>query len=392
MPSHSFVSDRDNAGPRRDPANVRKGRWFYCDGWIVFPKTEASVAWLREKRRLSADTEKACRQLESKARSLLAKAGTSGRPPGQVAEFHERAIDLLLQATVKSETTKYNTQLDWSLGDPDATSPAKATEIAQEFVSFARLASEEFGWGSHILTRDMDLPTHSWKHVAFEHMQSALEFYPPGVFSPPGARLRLLGADDVGKRLLGMAAKGDPRAVARLNHLFRSKSNMLDGARLLLGKDAAREVVNDIPSPGSLAAAYTGAVFRDPDSEEAENARRSLMLLVSKAALKGATPGGGRPQIPHDEESVELAYTMGYGLSVQLRRVDRFLGGFVPSGEERISRLAELYPSLCQWLRTDIVSFLEFRPTQGACQIASIVLGISPSKVEKTVYKERRST
>lgn len=304
----------------------------------------------------------------------------------------------------------YQKQPVWSLRDIDteASSLSKASQITQEFLDSVAFTSEAFDWAYPDLLDHWDLQPHAWKHVVFrdfENLQKATWR------EKPGFRLDVIGSDKEVRELFRRAAERDPEAVARLSHLFPSAQERREVLRL--AKDLFKwwamheswqttgsgegksptgaglvedEKIDAIPWAEELAAELALAAIRNPDSEEAEAARRALRRLVSRGAVKGSVNMAGRPPIPFPDEVVAVACSIGYGLSIQLREVDRLLARFEHSSMKRLALSCRFFP----WLETlpvDPLSLSQMPPMKAACIITGVGLGLSASQVEKSFYK-----
>lgn len=293
-------------------------------------------------------------------------------------EFLDQATEVLRKRLRNSRVFVYNRQLNWSLQEVPAHSLKQSLQVVREFLRFARYAGGEFDWD---FSGGMNVRRHAWKHALYQNIEESFE----ALEDLPQLLLECLGPHP--EEIFENAARREPAAVARVNHLFHaSRSRMLRAMDCRFNDKTAQAIVSQIPTVGELASELAYEATRDPDSEEAEAARSKLEILTSKKAATG--PGGrpGRSPVQYTNETIRLVFEIAYALHKQLKEVNKFLKPFLGFRDGRNRQLAKHFPDLCQLVGGGMTDLAEQQPTQGAYRITGAALGISPSKVEKTVY------
>lgn len=349
---------------------LKVGRWFYCVGYVVVPRSRQGLEWLR-----SFAIE--CGGNDSKKRLAEGPLDDATRHADQFERF-DQATEVLKRSLIHSREFAYNRQLNWSLQEVPAKSLKEALRIAGEFLECARYAGGEFDWD---LSWGMNVRRHAWKHTLYRHIEKSFEAFE----DLPQLLLSCLGPHP--DRVFENAAHRDPAAVARVNHLFHaSRRRMLAAAEHLFNDETAQAIVSQIPTVGELAADLAYVANRDPDSKMAEAARSKSKTLLSKKAATG--PGGraGRSPVQYDKETIRHVFEISYALHKQVKKVDKFLRPFLGLRDERNSQLAKYFPDLWHLLGERLSELAEQQPTQSAYRITAAALKISSSKVEKTVY------
>lgn len=354
--------------------SVEFGEYFCRWRWILFPLLPKFLNSLAERPR----------RLRTKVGALRARKGyvapkdIFGRLRRSISEVKESSIAL------------YSAQPDWSFCDFRVTSLAEAVKVVAEFLSLVESATLEFcwplAWPLHQPTELVDWKRHSWKHVFFGSIREFLVDASAGQELPPQVRLELIGTFEDAQELFRKAARREPEAVARIESLFPTREDRRCAAEHLFEQVEPPQELPRIPSVADLAAEFATHAVHDPDSEEADKFRKRLRVLMSKRAAKGSA-AHGRPRIPHHDVTVVTAYMMSYGLAKQLKEVCRFLEQFQRRDEEWLCLIDQLYPWVSGTLHLSVENVLTLETSKSACQIAGKALGLSPSKVEKTVYR-----
>jgi hypothetical protein len=269
---------------------------------------------------------------------------------------------------------------------------SEARAVLTEFMALADKAAWEFGWISNFPHRRSkhNWRKHGWKHVSFNAIIEIRDDFVK--FLPPEMRPELIGPAEEARAVFRAAESHEPTAVARLQHLFPRHDGLSEATEVLFVYEGKREILAKIPLVEELAADWAAQAVEHPESSEAQQARKKLRLLVAKSSALGSTADGGRSRVPWHEEVVDIVFVASYCLGVQIRQVNGLLAKTEAGVGKRNRELANCYPQLqmMQGPPGCVSNCLASQPTQIACIIASQVLKISPSKIEKIVYRGRK--
>lgn len=354
-----------------DQHKLIDGKWFCRTGDWILPYSRPALSALRVRQRFVRTT------------TQNAYQSIDARKPREVL----RKVRRLYREINQRKTMLYNAQPRWSLSDIEVKSLSQATELINEFLRFVEFAAAEFCWMADHPRKPMEWRKHAWKHITFSDIENVLQEVNKsgGLWLPPELRLDLIGSFEEAQQLFQAAERCEPEAVARLDFLFRLKDDKDRAARHVLELNS-RKRTPYIPSSGALAAEWVTHAVTYPDSEEAETARSRLKRLASIQAAKGSRREGGRPSATHHHETVVAVWMMAYAISKQLREVDRFLRKHAPNEQQRRTQLDQSYPWVSRVIGTNCSEFLKYGNTQNALQLAGKLLGVSASKVQKTIY------
>jgi hypothetical protein len=348
---------------KEDTRNPLIGKWLCCaEGWLfpVAARAEVSVALSRVQ--------------QAERKTNLSPSTELRTEMGRLDEEVQR-----------EKTAIYNAQPRWSLRDIQIDSSREASQLVGEFLRLVQFAAAEFCWTFNRPVKKMDWKLHSWKHTTFAEIERIIADVNAGRWLPPEVTLDLIGSDKDVQQLFERAEVGEPDAVARVDSLFPFKEDKCTAARHVFG--LSKEQLNPrIPSVGDVAARLAKIAVRSPDSHQADLARHQLERLVSKQAVKGSRPRGGRPRTPHHEETVTTVWMMSFAVSKQMREVQDFLQTSEPDKQKRDTKIEQSYPWVSGLLRSSCGEFLGYGNTQNALQLAGKFLGLSASKIQKVVY------
>jgi len=340
---------------------LKTGRWFLCVECLLLPCSKLRVVGSIIERELPSD------------KALLS-------PLPRRKDRRARANLQRLVTTSRALVAIYNTQPRWSLRDIKARSLGQALEIVHEFLQFASFASDNFGWQWEDPSKHEDWRRHAWKHTDYNALESIIG----AGWLVETEKVKSSRRTQEIQELCRGAIRKDPAAVARLGALFPAEEDKRSIFEHVL---PPAERPREMPSPADLAAELVDIVWRSPDSAEADQARHGLKVLVSRRAIRGAAPQRGRPPMQYTSFLVSHVFKVSYALAKQLREVDQFLGNYEAFGPKRMHHIRQFYPWLGNIPAVELVQLLESRPVSAACQIASQALGLSSSKIEKTVYQ-----
>jgi hypothetical protein len=320
---------------RRPPENW-KGKWFCRMGWRVFPKTR-----------------------ESEVRALI-----------------------------EEQKDEYHHQLEWSLDEIESRSKDESRLIAREFIKAARNASEDCPL---LLGASMaDKRKHGWKHVTY----GDVEILAQRAKNPSAAAMRLesLGVSRI-KHLFLEALNRDPQSVAVLTRAFPDQQERQWMASYYMGIGKSKWKGASIPSAADLAAEYVTIIYREPDSEAARKARRSLEFLLTTKAIKGQPVRPGKPTVAIHKRYLKEAVFVGRTLFKQVRAVHRLLGRCETEGDSHGRVMSQLYPWIASLREGSepltLLDFLPMKPGEAALYMVRTVIGVSPRKLEKILYSPR---
>ena len=296
----------------------------------------------------------------------------------------------------------YNAQPEWKLSKLEASSPEEGERMASEFIDAARGAARAFGEFTWFLFRDfshLNRRAHAWKHIASENLEHAGR----DVFRPLDREMRLEGMSESDfKDLLSQAKQKELSAVIRLTRLFPYENEIQEAVESYVQEHDLKWNIGDLPTAGDLAKQLVDQMFRE--SDEAKDLRSRLVTLTSDRAVKGSEKsirskarGAGRPGKTLHPEPLEILLLMGDALFIQLREVNGLLTGRVDLRERRERFLRDHYPWL-EELRVErkgeapgnsLSKLLEMTPEKAALYIASAILDVSTSKIDKDVRRGR---
>lgn len=333
----------------------REGQWFVCDHVFVFPKSKMK-AYVKGAER--AERTAPAKSINTRASSL------------RVPRLLREAATAMLRYKAM-----YNNQPRWSLREFDIRSQREALAIVQEFQQFASFASHNFGWSWQDPGDYEEWQRHAWKHIDFPSIESMDS---SGFFFSEAESARNNTKDL--EAVVQAAIRKNPEAVARLDALF---PNETEKHQALTGLSPSEN--HRIPSSEDLALDLVTTIKRKPDSSEADRARRDLGILVSRRAITGAVHVG-RLRVPHSNKFVAQVFKMSYALARQIKEVNSFLESYQPSASKRVHLLRPYYPWLGSATVLDLPALATTKPIEAAGHIASHVLKVSPSKIQKIVY------
>jgi hypothetical protein len=337
------------------PTHEWEGRWFRCLMWWVYPK-----------------------KLEPEAQA---------RARAHAEDF-------------------YNTQPEWKLSELETSCSDEGEQMAAEFIDAVRHASRSFGEFSWFLFRDfshLNWRAHAWKHIASEN----LEHVGRDVLHPLDLEMRLDGmSESAFKDLLSRAKQKDLSAVIRLTQLFPYENEIQQAVESYIQEHDLEWSLEwnfgDLPSAGDLAKQLVDQMFRE--SDKAQEFRGRLVTLTSDRAVKGSeksirskAKGAGRPGKTLQPEPLEILLLMGDAIFIQLREVNGLLKRRADSREERERFLRHHYPWI-EKLRVEgkdesheepLSELLKMPPQKAAVFIASAILDVSTSKIDKDVRRGR---
>jgi len=364
------------------------GKWFRRSLYIVFPNLDNVLSTFVTNYRKAFAEIKAFSAAHPIPPEPQDYGATSQEERKHLAEVLSSIIATTEEVERERVTKMYNAQPRWSMTEIHARTVSEASEILREFFEVVGSASKEFGWWEAWFIEMMTWMAHSWKHVTLADLERVANRAHKGEhpFDDLGPHFDVLcGSGEDFRALLVKAAERVPEAVARLNYLVPRQRDLLSVARsfLSLPQDEISRLVSRIPSAGQVAAECAQIAVTNPDSAEAERARRTIASLVAKGSARGSRVG--RPRISYSGEALATVYRMSYALYKQVREVNRFVMKLLPSSLERSGFLAGFYPWLDEKIRPErLADFAKRQPTEGACEIASKELGLSISKVRKS--------
>jgi hypothetical protein len=362
-----------------------EGKWLFREGWCIFPQEPSGV--LHE---FVLRLKKAAPRLDGCKHSKI-RASTA-----------RRIIPREWQQLPERETARYNAQPNWSLKDISVASQ-DAVALVTEFLEFVEVAADEFCWPLSYPSGEMEWHRHSWKHVSFKVVQSLAKDVVTHRYPPPQVLLKLLGTRKQAKQLFRRAQKGEGDAIGRLHYFFPREADRLAAAECRLTNEELTELVPLIRGVVGPMEQYLETTAESPGAPEAKRAEDNLQRFIR--AAKGSPVKVGRPGMNCDEIGVKLLNTMSHGLFKQIRQVDDFLKQ-VPARNREKNWPWSFYP----WLKavpefTKVYDcgkslpgrrrpigrpgFLQMKASDGANAIAGHVLGLSPSKIAKIVYRQR---
>ena len=336
--------------------SLSKGRWLCQSGWWLFPKCVVPRRFEIPDRRMET-----C---------------TSAR----------ESCKAVLQDAVDADVILYSAQPRWSLADIQV-SRAEVPELVAEFLKFVEVTALEFCWVLPFGCHRKDLKRHAWKHVSYSVLKELTADIKARRYSPPEVIIDELGGRDAARASFRCAERRDPKAVSRISAFLPTESGRQAAARALFHDCEPSEPVPHVPGIVELGIRYLRIIAQNPHSPEADRARGDLRQLVSARTVKGSSLSKGRPRAGYHREAVEAMLLMGNALFLQLREVKGLL-----DKQQEPRRVTEFYPWLSPVLKDkdyDLQSLLKTEPFRAGALIVSHLLEISPSKIEKLVYRRR---
>jgi len=298
-------------------------------------------------------------------------------------------LDEDMQWLARWQTEKYNAQPKWHLRNLHGLPSDRGGDVLQEFRQLAKAAAESFDWQTADFFPGMNWREHGWKRISYESIGDLIS--ERKVFFPPQVTLDIVGSREKQVELFRRAAERDPRAVARLWHLFPNPINMQAAIRHLFSGNARQARVPTIPSLTEVAGEYARVAVNDPESGEADVARKNIEVLVSRGAALGADKSAGRPRVGWHEEIIQEVYRMSYCLCSQICEVSEFLDSRVGDEGQRAELLGKLYGSLTNDLGKCLDDLQEAETSTVACDVAGKFLNISASKISQVFHKSKRT-
>jgi len=367
--------NRNLSGRASHGGLLEKGNWFARFDFWVFPYSAVNDFGIAL-RDLADRFEKTTR----KTRGVQVKP----RPNETLKELEEDMKWLALW-----QTEYYNAQPKWHLRNLCGLPSDRGVDALQEFMRLAKAATESFQWQTADIFPGMKWREHGWKHISHKSIVDLIS--DRKVFFPPQVTLDLVGTREKQVGLFRRAGEHDPRAVARVWHLFPNPIDMQVAIQHLFSENARQTRVPTIPSLTEVAGEYVRAAVNDPESGEADVARKNIEVLVSRGAALGADKSAGRPRVGWHEEIIQEVYRMSYCLCRQVREVSGFLDRRVGDEGQRAQLLGKLYASLTNDLGTRLDELQKAETSTAACSVAGKFLDISSSKISQVVHKRKRT-
>jgi hypothetical protein len=287
---------------------------------------------------------------------------------------------------VYANNAYYSAQPQWSFRDIPVNSVVEAIEVLQEFKDLVEHTTSNFDWLTGPPTLKKELRKHGWKHVTHDLVKE-LTSGEKSFIVPPAMQADLVGTSEQLLDLIRQAENRVPQAVARLEFLFPRRDHLAQACEFNLLEKIPRARLDDIPTVAQLAAEWATEAVRNADSMGAERARDRLKLLVSRGSALRSTSDKGRPKVNVHPIAIKEINDMNYCLFRQVQEVRTFLDRNFPYDKGNQSRLLRFYPWLKDVAGKDIWSFIKGSASMGAMQITGVAFGISPGKVQQTLYE-----
>jgi hypothetical protein len=356
-----------------------EGKWFRSAGYWLFPVNL-----------LDGLSDRLDKFTEQKTAANLAVSGPVMEAPliKPASKSEAEAITAGLKAPAESHhghfEREYNAQPVWRFEELRVGSASDARSVANEFLRMVSETSGEFCWPLNDPGKSCHWRVHAWKHISYTDMKRFWRDHLEGT-EPAANRALALGTEHQIRELFLAAAKRDPEATGIIWSQFPQEEDHREIIDFFFLKS---EAPKGIPHPTQLACELVHLIFTRPASEEAENARKSLMKLVSTSVHRGSPSKRGRPKSRVPKASLFLLWKMSYALVVQVFELNEFLGAYKELKKEKPTILLNAYPWINRIART-LEDFVYLGKSKAALELEACLTGISSSALEKMGLRSR---
>lgn len=355
----------------------KEGRWFVAEGFWLVPNMESVIYPALERFKFSNS-----RNRKSREQTVGKRSRTISR---KQAEIRTRRIARDFKELVEESKALYMAQPQWSLRDFSVNS-GEIVALLQEFMEFVEYAASYFEWTGRLPVLRTDLQKHGWKHITYDFIRELVD--DKASLVPAPIQADLAGTPEQLMDLIRQAESRVPSSAARLEFLFPERDDLAYACEVTMSEKVPRARLDKIPTVGQLAAQWATEAVRNPDATEGQLARDRLQLLVSRGSVLRSSLDKGRPKVQVHQTAIKDIYEITYCLIKQIQEVKQFFAKYLSGDKEIEFHLWIFYPWLRDVIGKNVLSFVNGSTSDSAARLTGLMLGISPSKVQQTIYAD----
>jgi hypothetical protein len=356
--------------------DLLKGRWLFAMDFILCPDlTDFLANWGKIKRKPIFTSSRKQEYSTKSARKLNRKDALA----------RSRALRRDYKEIVGISNALYSAQPHWSLRDISVGS-GEILALIQEFQELVEYTTANFEWVGGPPILEKELQKHGWKHITYDSIRELVG--DKASIVPAPLQADLAGTPEQFMELIRQAESRVPSAAARLEFLFPDREHLAFACEYVMLEKIPRARLDEIPTVGQLAAQWATEAVRNPDTIEGKRALHRLQLLASRGSVLRASSDKGRPKVQAHPTGIRKIYKMSYSLIKQIHEVKQFLARYLRSDKELEFHLWVFYPWLRDVVGKNVLSFVNGSTSDSAARLTGLMLEISPSKVQQTIYAD----